>query len=639
MTLDFKKSSPAIDPDEIFADSVSVLGKGTDVDHKIERPLNKIGSFVFILTLAAGIGYLAYRGAYLSLEEGNAFFAKSQENRFFGRPIFSPRGIIYDYRGKPLVENIPHFGLIFERRLFQETGGELDSLLEELGAILDKPIDFFFELGFPANLDITRLPRRIVILQGLTAIDLIPIMARLETLPGVQIFEGYRRIYRAPLSYAHVVGFVGRVSIEDLEKRPELNTQEIVGKNGIESYYDDMLRGTSGRKILEVNAAGEETRFKLLENPREGLRLNLTIDGEWQEFIYRTLESFTQQQNGASVVAIDPQSGAVKALVSFPGFNINEFSYLLPQNAFERLLDDPLKPFFNRAISGEFPSGSTIKPLVATAALEEKIIDPLKQIYDEGFIEIPNPYRPGENSRFLDWKKHGWVNFYDALAQSANVYFYMIGGGYRDQIGLGIEKIKEYALLFGLGSKTGIDLPGEKPGSIPDPATKPLFEPENPTWRIGDTYNVSIGQGGVKVTPLQMAVLTAAIGNGGRLYRPYTMDSATDGNNGLVEKRRPELIKENIVNEESLRHVIRGMRQAVTAGTAGRLSGLPVQTAAKTGTAQAGSGLPHAWVAVLAPVEKPEIALVVMVEHAGEGSTVAVPITYEILKWYFANRH
>jgi penicillin-binding protein 2 len=184
----------------------------------------------------------------------------------------------------------------------------------------------------------------------------------------------------------------------------------------------------------------------------------------------------------------------------------------------------------------------------------------------------------------------------------------------------------------------GIDLPGERPGLVPNPEWKKIAEPSNPIWRVGDTYNVSIGQGGVKVTPLQMAALVSAIANGGRLYKPYLLDSVIDVYSGAIQKNNPQLIREGMVGEDVLEEVRKGMRKTVTGGTAGRLAGLPVASAAKTGTAQAGSGIPHAWVTVFAPYENPEIAVTVMVEHAGEGSTVAVPITYEILKYYFENQ-
>jgi penicillin-binding protein 2 len=231
------------------------------------------------------------------------------------------------------------------------------------------------------------------------------------------------------------------------------------------------------------------------------------------------------------------------------------------------------------------------------------------------------------------------VDFYDAIAYSANVYFYTVGGGYRDQPGLGIGRIRRYAASFGLGSRLGIDLPGEKPGLVPDPEWKKIAEPNDPDWRIGDTYNVSIGQGGMSVTPLQMVSLTAAIANGGTLWRPYLVEKVRDPDGKTLERHTAEEIRTGLAKKETLQRVVAGMKKTVTVGTARLLAQVPVPVAAKTGTAQNVPGKPpHAWVTAFAPADDPEIAVVVMVEHAGEGATVAVPITNEILKWYFSHR-
>jgi len=398
------------------------------------------------------------------------------------------------------------------------------------------------------------------------------------------------------------------------------------------------LRGKGGKKIVEVDSRGVETRFRSLQEPEGGSALLLSIDAGLQQVAYQLLKEYTSGKKGGSVVALDPMTGAIRALVSFPGFESNRFGSFLPRKEFEAILDDPLRPLFNRAIAGEFPSGSTIKPLIAAAALEERIIDPEKTIYDPGFLEIPHPYRPGERSLFRDWRAHGWVNFYDAIALSANVYFYIVGGGYRDQQGLGIERIKRYANQFGLGSRMGIDLGGEKPGFFPDPLSKAIAEPEDPLWRVGDTYNVAIGQGGVKTTPLQITSLIATIANGGKVYEPHILEAVLDKEGKIVKKNTPKVIREVSVSQKNLEAVRRGMRQTVTQGTARLLGEVPVAVAAKTGTAQTGSGLPHAWVTAFAPFAHPELAITVMVEHAGEGSTVAAPITNEILKWYFSRQ-
>jgi len=634
-----KKKFSQLDPDEILVDSVSILESHGHLDRKMERPLGKVSSLLFLVFAASGIAYLAFRAFTLQITQGESFFAKSQENRFVVRNVSAPRGIIYDYRGDPLVDNVPSFGLVFEKAVFMEKGGSLSSLVALLTELLNKDKIFFEEIGFLMNDNPADLPQRIFLAENLSVDIVVKIASHLDDLPGVRIFESFRRQYRNPYSMSHLLGFTGKISEEDLRARPELGLYDSVGKSGIEAAYDNKLRGRGGEKIAEIDSQGIETRFKFAEEYKEGSRLRLAVDGGLQRISYEIMQNYTEGKKGGSVAVLDVNSGAVRTLVSFPGFDSNRFGSDLTQKEFEAVLNDSLKPMFNRVITGEFPAGSTIKPFLGAAVLEEKLIDPAKKIYDEGFIEIPNPYRPGEKSVFLDWRKHGWVDFYDAIAVSANVYFYAVGGGWRDQEGLGIKRIKKYAFLFGLGSRLGIDIAGEKPGVIPDPEWKKTHD-QDPVWRIGDTYNVSIGQGGVKVTPLQMAAVTATIANGGTLYQPYVAEVILDGKNEAREKIGSRIIRENIVSKEVLSEVRRAMRQTVTSGTARLLDGLPVAVAAKTGTAQSTPGRkPHAWVIAFAPYENPEIAIAVMVEYAGEGATVAVPITNEILKWYFTHKN
>lgn len=631
-------SNRLLDPDEIFADSLNAVGSFHSSEGKIERPIGRAPSRFFLLIIAVGVLYLVSRAEVLQVAAGEKYFAKSQENRFFTRPVFPARGIIYDRSGKPLVENRPSFTIAFEKEEFLRERGDLQKLISDLSEALGRSREELREAGFPKNSDTAGLAGYLVIAQGIDPEEIVSLAPRIYGLPGVVIYEDFRRMYTDPFALSHLLGFVGKVSSTDLARFNILTEQDTIGKSGIENAYDGLIRGNRGRKIVEINASGKESRFKSLEEARPGKSIRVTIDGDLQEFAYRMLMHYTEGKKGGSVVAVDPRGGEVRALVSVPGFDSNRFGYSLSQKEFDAVLDDPLRPLFNRAISGEFPSGSTIKPLIAAAALQENIIDPNKKIYDPGFIEIPNPYKPGEKSVFVDWKKHGWVDFYDAIAVSANVYFYMIGGGYQDQKGLGIERIKQYALGFGLGSVLGIDIPGERPGLIPDPKWKEVAEPTNPIWRIGDTYNVSIGQGGVRVTPLQMAMASAAIANGGTLYQPHIFDGELDAEGKIKEKAAHKILREGMVKKEVIEEVVKGMKQTVTVGTAQMLQQVPVPVAAKTGTAQAGAGNSHSWVIAFAPVENPEIAVAAMVEHAGESSVVAVQIAGDILKRYFANR-
>lgn len=638
-----RRGMRGVDPEEIFIDAaLAASDPGRAFEGKLERPLENRSSFWFLALVSCGIAYLLARSFTLQVISGGGFYASAQENRFAARTLFAPRGIIRDRHGEVLVENIPSLGLVFDREKFMEQKGDLPRLLADLGALLDRPPTFFEELGFSLDGDSRRIPSRAFVARDLTREEIVILAPRLENLPGIDVFESFQRRYVSPEALSHLLGFVGRVSPDDLERQADLAEEETIGKTGLEFFYDTVLRGSAGKKIIEVDSRGVETRFRLTREPRQGAELSLTIDGGLQQKAYDLITGYTEGKKGVSAVALDPTSGAVLALVSAPGFDANRFGHGLSQSEFAAILKDPLTPLFNRAVAGEFPSGSTIKPLIAGAVLQEGLVDPDKKIYDPGYLDIPNPFRPGEYSRFVGWKPggHGWVDFYDAIAYSVNVYFYMIGGGYKEQKGLGIERIKQYATSFGLGSALGIDMPGEKPGSIPDPATKRVLEPDNPDWRIGDTYNVSIGQGGLRATPLQMASLTASLANGGTLWTPYILETIRDEDGNVTDKKEPHRIRSGLLRPDVLDEVKKGMRGTVTYGTARLLQQVPVPVAAKTGTAQSAPGKkPHAWVIAYAPADKPEIAVAVMVEYAGEGSTVAVPITNEILKWYFAHRN
>ncbi|GEM_PF-112577 len=672
-----------LDPDEILADSISALNAGGTIwEGKIEKPIGRLSSIMFLFFIFLGMGYLLLRAHTLQITDGEKFYAQSQENRFLTRSVFPPRGIFYDRNHKPLVENIPSFSILFEKDVFSNavlaakensyacvsitgeasraglgisasppppfarksdcstqapinSSQRLADTFSLLGRILKKDQSFFIALGFPQGYALRNVPSRVVITRDIPLDMMAEISARRELLPGIEVVESYRREYVSPYALSHVIGFIGKISENDMQGNPQYQFEESIGKSGLEQFYDAELRGVVGKKIVEVDSQGRETRFRLSQTPIAGHPLLLTLDGDLQKVAYDTLKGYTDGRNGGSVVITDVNTGAIRALVSFPGFDSNMLSSGMSANDFQQLLSNRLSPMFDRSIAGEFPSGSIIKPLFAAAALQEHIIDPHKKIYDEGFIEIPNPYHPGQSSIFKDWKKHGWIDFYDAIANSADVYFYMIGGGYRDQIGLGIERLKKYATAFGLGTRLGIDMPGEKNGFFPDPNTKKATNPENPIWRVGDTYNVSIGQGGVQVTPLQITSVIAAIANGGTLYKPHLLDSVLDDEGNVLRHVEPEVIRSNMIDPAYLREARIGMRRTVTDGTARSLQNVPVAVAAKTGTAEVGVSSPHAWFVAFAPYEKPEIAIAVMVEHGGEGSSIAAPITREILNWYF----
>jgi penicillin-binding protein 2 len=291
-------------------------------------------------------------------------------------------------------------------------------------------------------------------------------------------------------------------------------------------------------------------------------------------------------------------------------------------------LENPDQPLFNRAISGEYPSGSTIKPVVAAAALQEGLITAGTSFVSSGGIRINEWFFP-------DWKAggHGITDVRKAIAQSVNTFFYIIGGGYGDFTGLGPKKLKEYMEKFGLNNKTGIDLPGERVGFVPDPEWK--WATKNEQWYIGDTYHVSIGQGDLLVTPLQVANYIAAVANGGTLYRPHLAKKIVDPAVQKDSDILPEVLDSNFVDPKNIQIVREGMRQTVVSGSARSLSNLPIAVAGKTGTAQWGTDKAnHAWFTSFAPYENPEISVTILIEEGIEGSTVAVPIARDFYQWW-----
>ncbi len=372
---------------------------------------------------------------------------------------------------------------------------------------------------------------------------------------------------------------------------------------------------------------GRETSIITKEDPLNGANLILSIDATLTAKIEQILEARLGTSARASVIVMNPQNGEIFSLVSVPTFDSNAFAHGISSEQYNSLLQDPNQPLFNRAIGGSFASGSTFKPVVAAAALAEGIIDSNTSFISTGGIQVGL-------WTFYDWKAggHGVTNVTRALSESINTFFYYIGGGYENFVGLGVERIMSYAQRFGFGHALGIDIPGEGNGFLPSKAWKE--EQKGERWYIGDTYNVSIGQGDLLVTPLQIASMTSVVANGGILYQPHVGHALEIDD--WEQKTEPIILDDSVVDNQAIQIVREGMRQAVISGSARRLSSLPVTSAGKTGTAQwSSTRQTHAWFTGFAPYENPEIAITVMVEEGGSGDVVAVPIAYDILEWWF----
>jgi len=573
-----KKFKKEIEPQEILLDRLS-RQKERELgitEKKLETPIpSKILKtfWIFVLIL---ILILLGRTIQLQIVEGKTYAELAERNKFINLSLRAERGVIYDKNLKQLVFNQASFDLVCDGEVF---------------------------------------------LENLSHQDLIFFESRIDEFPGCEIKNNTIRKYPEGGVFSHLLGYLRSTG----------------DKTGLESYYNDILEPKPGQLQIERDVHGRPISKKIISLPEPGQSLVLWLDSGLQEKAVAALEHqvLNWGAKGGAVIALDPKTGGVLALFSYPTFDNNLFSQGISQEEWQRLQADKRDPFFNRAISGVgYPTGSTIKPLVALAALEEGIISPEQQIYCPLEICIQNPWDPGEQTCYEDWKYHGTSDVKRAIAESVNTFFYQIGGGYKDFKGLGPTKIKEWLQKFNWGSRTGIDLPLEGTGILPD------LDKE---WTTGYTYHLSIGQGPFSITPLQVAAAFVAIANGGKFFQPQVVKEVINSQKELVKENPPKILKEILVQPENLEIIRQGMRQAViTPGNPPAiLNSLPVKVAAKTGTAQTGQkNVYHNWVTVFAPYDNPQIVLTVVVEGVKgtpEGiPAVVLPIAKEVLDWYFS---
>ncbi len=626
-----------IEPHEVILDSLAKK-KETELgisEKKLEVPLLKkilqgilIASFLLILVLFA-------KTFQLQVVEGKKFSQLANENKFIINQIQAERGVIYDKELNQLVFNQLSFDLICQKNNLPQTDIEREKIIKEVSAIVKRDLKKEIENSTSSQ---------VLISENLDHQTLILLETKIKELPGFSIKNNIIRNYQDGPVFSHLIGYTGKIKTEEFERDPEFySINDYVGRTGIENFYEEILRKNPGKLRIERDAQGNIISQETISLPQSGKSLVLWLDTALQKKIKTALEKTfaTIGSKKATAVALDPKTGGVLALVSLPDFDNNLFQKGGDSEELQELLRDPLnlKPLFNRVISGGYLMGSTIKPLIASAALEEKIISPQKNINCAGKIVIPNPWDPNASTTKKDWTVHGWTDMKKAIAESCNVYFYTIGGGYGDQIGLGPTKIKKYLELFGWGEKTGIDLPGETEGFIPDKKWKK--KTWDTAWWDGDTYNLSIGQGFLQITPLEVVNSFAAIANGGKLLQPQVVKEIVNDKKEVVEEIKPKIIRQDFINPDNLQIVREGMRQAVTGinspqASAVLLNSLPVSAAAKTGTAELGNNYYNNWVTVFAPYEDPEIVLTVMIENIKGMQTAALPVAKEVLQWYFS---
>ncbi len=436
------------------------------------------------------------------------------------------------------------------------------------------------------------------------------------------------RAYLSP-GFSHVLGYV---SYPARDKSGNYWQSDFIGRDGLEKEYDNKIKGENGSKIIETDAFGKIHSENIVNAPVRGNDLITTIDWRVQQELFSLIKNFSKANffQGGVGILMNAQNGEIAASVSFPEYDSEILSLGREKETIKNYLTDTKKIFLDRTISGLYTPGSIIKPFFAIAALSENIIDQHKKILSTGSISIPNPYFPDKKSIFKDWKAHGWTDMKQALAVSSDVYFYVIGGGFEEQKGLGIVLIEKYARLFGIGETTGADLPGEKRGIIPSPEWKAKNFPSDP-WRLGDTYNTAIGQYGFQVTPMEMARAISAIGNDGALPSPHFV---------LNDKTKNEQVFVVDLAKEYFDVVREGMRQAVSYGTATVLKVPYVEVAAKTGTAQLGlqKNKVNSWVIGFFPYQSPKYAFVIMMEAGpASGGAGASSLMRGLLDWMSIN--
>jgi len=593
----------------------------------IEKPFKRKGLNMVWCVIVLIIILLAGRVIYLDVIRGSYYYDVSNGNRIRLVTIKAPRGKILDKFGKILVSNIPSMDVVIVPHDLPNNSGDLETVARKISGILG------MDLGNVETALETQNRKSIepvLLKENITQDQALILAEKAGEIPGISVENTAIRNYENGPIFSPIIGYDGKITQAELKNNPDYSLTDYIGKTGLEKYYEQKLKGKNGAQQVEVDSIGNATKNLGIIQPEAGENLYLNIDEELQKKLYDSLTA-SMEKNGsktAAAVAIDPRNGGILAMVSLPSFDNNLFAEGISNTDYQSLITDPNLPLFNRAISGEYPPGSTLKPAVAAAALAEGTITPTTIINGQGgSINIGN-------FRFGDWTAHGPSDVRTAIAQSNDIFFYTVGGGYGNIQGLGMDRMKKYENLFGLGNPTGIDLPDESTGLIPSEQWK--LDKLGEKWYIGDSYHSAIGQGFVTVTPLQLANYVAAIANGGILYQPRAVNRVQK-NDGTIEDVSPVVIRKDFIPADVIQVVREGMRKTVTDGTAQPLKTLPVEVAGKTGTAQFGVGglQLHGWFTSFAPYNDPEIAMAVLVEGGGEGFSSAEPVAKDIYDWYF----
>ena len=568
---------------------------------------------ISVLVIAVLIG----RAAYLQIYQGEYYAGLADGNRIRIVPSMAPRGTFYDRNGELLVTNRPGFSV----SLLPLTAPISDDVIARLSDLLKVPTDEIkTKIAGHSGFNPIRIKTDVTP-------DIVSIIEEQKSqYPGVVIEVTPIRDYILKQEGAHTFGYVSEINDTELEKMKDegYKSGDIIGKFGIEKIYDKELRGENGGQQVEVDVSGKPVQILGRKEPVPGDDLELTIDIKLQQAAEKAVDEQLTQigAHAAAAVVMNPQTGEILAMVSRPAFDPNLFAHGISSKDWNQLNNNPYHPMDNKTITGEYPPGSTFKIVTGTAALTEGVVTPDEQIFDSGHHWII----PKGNA---DGEALGWLNFRTALAHSDNVYFYEMGNR------LGIDRLEKYARMFGLGAKTGIDLPYEATGLVANRRYKEKNFDDG-EWYLSETFDAAIGQGFNLVTPLQAAMVMGEIAADGKRYKPHVVNRIIAPDGSVVKDFQPELLSQLDVPEEDIKLVQDGLHDVTKYGTAASsFRGFMVDIAGKTGTAENSQGRDHGWFVAYGPFDNPNVVVAVIVENGGYGSQSAVPIGRKILEAAF----
>src|SRR3989344_4152899 len=621
-----KKYSVSLESDDWVAPEETLLDSNSQYSD-IEKPIpGSIFRFFMVafLFMFSIIVFFVFKNAII---DHDVFAKLAFQNRSANFPLSPPRGLILDRNGNVLVRYMPVFNLLAVTRELKEYPDNLSEQIDKIAGILKQDSDLLYK----KILDQMKLSSSFLVHLELTK-DQALAVEYLEP-DGFYVIPDTKREYIDGYKFSQIIGYTGKVNKEDL-KDDYYFTTDVVGRLGIENQYEEFLRGVHGNIFFSRGESGYITKESM-----PGNSLILNIDHDLQVKLHDEIFAVLRDSglSRAAAVIQNPRDGSVKALVSFPNFDNNIFSSDVSEREYKNLFESKSKPLFDRAIGGLYNPGSTIKPLVGMVSLQERIMTPDDVIQDCVNITIPNPYNTDNPYVFGNWRaEFGQFNLRRAIANSCNIYFFTVGGGFGNIKGLGAERLIKYFNSTFITSALGIDIPGEERGFIPSPEWK-LREKGEP-WYLGDTYNISIGQGDLLVTPLWLNGYVSAIANGGNFYKPLIAHRIVNENQNTIAEFNSEVIGVLPFSGDVINEVRNAMRETVLSGTAQILKDLPVTAGAKTGTAEVVKGkTANSIFIVFAPHENPELAMTILIEGATTTQQgLAIRAANEVLKWYFS---